>query len=408
MRVTILRSRFQPFTKYHLDAINWYFNNQAEFNFPEYLVLCLVRDYDTLHQRLRLSPEVAADDLRHVSMFNPLSSWDIRWILARCFPRDLMHRIIVIEVPLKFKELLRSIYNKGEIIVPSLKRYFRFLREQEFLQRKKERCSKVKECKRLQINEERVGRWFALQAYDASPFPESEDVMWLFPVFDIEDFDDWSSVVRQYGEERTIPLPMMESYVYQPVTFADIPQLGAYGIFVYYNYLLFKNAKGNELNVIESGLPSLCDQLTSDFYLTRAKEWKEKTSADIGSLEISLLQNVEEFIHCCRKTLSVVSDTSYTSRIRKFFHLTFERKKAELLASVAQACTTGLKTTTGYENETWSLFDTLLRSINGKLTNGHVTFHELKQKSPHFDEIWQWKDINEIDRERIRQILANL
>ena len=384
MEVSIFRSRFQPITKYHIDAIKWYFENQTEFSFPEYLVLCIIRDYDIVHQRYKLFTDMQPDDLRHLSMFNSLSSWDIRWILSKELPKEHLEKVIIIEIPLKFKELVEAIKNKGHIITNSLQRYFSYLKSQE------QTCRKQSECKSLTINESSVGKWWALQAFDISPFPEAETVNWFFPIFDHEDYSDWITAKQEFSEGKTIILPMMNDFFYQPKTIPDAPTLGIYGIYIYYSYLLFKHLD-SELEGIITAFPS--SAFVTEYYLKNIKQWETNNAKTLSNVENEILSDANKFVNYCRSTLSIVSDPGYTSNIRKFFNEKFESKTNTSLQKQIANCTNWKRLTNGSENRAATTFENCLLHLQRKIKNGEITMQELKADSASLETMLSWNSV---------------
>ncbi|MCX5718386.1 MAG: hypothetical protein NT055_00205 [Nitrospirae bacterium] len=329
-------------------------------------------------------------------MFNPLSSWDIRWTLSLSLPKEFLDKIIIIEVPLKFKEFLQAIKEEGKLIVPSLKRYFKHLENIK---------SCTKKCNALAHNEEQVGKWWSLQAFDISPYPEAEEKRWFFPIFDNEDYTDWSIARLYFKDEMTIVLPMMNTLCYLPTSLTGAPLLGTYGLFVYHSYLLFKNPNAAELLLLEKNFP--LSKAVSDYYLPKVRNWREKSYINICDQEKELLAEEDKFIYFCRSTISAVADVVYNKSVREFFYNNFEKNETEnLLVKQQQNCSNWLKTTIQDVslNETVAYLQRILNAIKTKLTTGKITMLEARVKTPSLDEVFKWRSPRDIRREILKTI----
>lgn len=136
MRYVIFRGRFQPFTRVHYECIKTFFHESLTWEERTYddrlpwLILCIVRDYETLGSEYRLlaSNPSAERFFRHLFLFNPFSILECereiqtgihtyieedrlktryRDKLIDRFKKFLRTRLFIEALPIKFQHLLK-------------------------------------------------------------------------------------------------------------------------------------------------------------------------------------------------------------------------------------------------------------------------------------------------------------
>lgn len=211
----IIRSRFQPFTKFHAETI------QHALNKKQKVALCIIRDYETVSRFHSMSPDVKSVDLRHLPIFNPFSSWEVSLhilsILKKEFPEE---KIPIIISPLKFSELIALLISDNDKAIPN--------DLVKFMQHHKCDEKIFSEC----ITKENLGRIISNISRDN--MPSVYDFNWLFGIFDLEDVKDCAHVSKYLSKEpeqyKPNKLPRYKLY--------DLT-IGLYGQFMLWIYIQF-------------------------------------------------------------------------------------------------------------------------------------------------------------------------
>lgn len=227
----ILRSRFQPFTRYHYDAIvSLIRDNEKEFDSGEAaIVLAVVRDYETLYRLYAPEIELKIDhvDFRHLPLFNPLSFNDIVLDIIEG-NREYLER----ETVKKEKEFLEKILHRQLVIVPLRVKFSDLV---EILDKPDQIPSGFR--KILPKTNKELDKLFLILNHkvrdilSVAPDGTKPSRTWCIPIFDTED-------CRDGKKARTIEA---SESGYISISFSDIPSLkvssltvkalGVYGIF---------------------------------------------------------------------------------------------------------------------------------------------------------------------------------
>src|ERR1035441_3221020 len=131
MAITLMRSRFQPFTKGHYEAIrSYYLACKDRPNLPKKLALCVIRDSDSVrmahpeHKDTFITGNESLEEqallFRHLDFFNPFSGYEVIELIQHslhCFAKEdalslsegnrykkFLDEIGIILCPLKFGE----------------------------------------------------------------------------------------------------------------------------------------------------------------------------------------------------------------------------------------------------------------------------------------------------------------
>jgi hypothetical protein len=264
MAITMMRSRFQPFTKGHYEAIrSYYLARKEKSNLPEKLVLCIIRDFDTVRMARpqvgdRLVTGAEIDDelaliFRHLDFFNPFSAYEVieqvRHSL-RCFAAEdeltyqdpgfekFVDGIMVVLCPLKFGELLEAL-RKEDFAPRHLERHVNNVRNRvmEVLQEKNIESSLQKELNnafeesKVELMNNVLNTW---ARFIRDLLPDPSHLYWLMPIFDQEDLNDFNTLKQMKFSAYYI---IMDRYIYN-CDLLGIGQVGLYGFFIQYILLL--------------------------------------------------------------------------------------------------------------------------------------------------------------------------
>ena len=215
----LIRSRFQPFTTFHAELIL----QIAKQGDP--IGLVVIRDYETISRWHRMSPKISTADLRHLSIFNPYTSWEVYMHIKFCLQgmpilKNINLQIIV--MPLKFSELLDIVRSKDGKVVPEDIQKFTALRScpDEYF----------KQCSIPGT----LGKLISIISFDS--MPRSGNFCWAFGILDYEDFLDFK-MAKKVGTRAKIETFMTEPPLYKFEAF-DL-ELGLYGQFMLWIYLQF-------------------------------------------------------------------------------------------------------------------------------------------------------------------------
>lgn len=265
----IIRSRFQPFTTYHLDLIKKVMDSKKD------VVLCIIRDYETISRYHRMSPEIKDVDLRHLPIFNPLTAWDLILHINRCLEKSFLNQyknhILMVVSPLKFSELVEVLTSLDGLIIPEdIKKFVGGVYPCE-----------PKDFKSCQVVD-RLSKMLSITFYDSMP----KESQWFFGLFDVEDARDAQKAKEKFIKEVIeVVLPNSPTYQLEDLT----PPLGLYGMFCLWIYLQFVKrymessfpwkgkfrikipVKLNNLNWLKKQIDLLRNQLKD--YLIDSEEW---------------------------------------------------------------------------------------------------------------------------------------
>ncbi len=273
MPITLMRGRFQPFAKGHYEAIRSYYLNikpksQKKGILPDKLILLLVRDHDSVRMDTPLKTDTffrgnedLSDFFRHLDFFNPLSAYQALERIQHsidCFTANdplvktdtdyqkFINNIGVVICPLKFPELVGAL-EKQDFVPWHMERYVNHITD-----RIEEDVVKIyindlkddiinalrkayKESKQDLINQ--VFTTWARFTRDMLP-PFKDEVYWVFPIFDSEDWDDYKKIRETSFAARTYFLSMGDEYVNESgIQFFAKKKVGLYGLFI--EYVLF-------------------------------------------------------------------------------------------------------------------------------------------------------------------------
>ena len=307
MPITMMRSRFQPFTKGHYEAIrSYYLARKEKPNLPEKLVLCIIRDFDVVRMaRPRVGDKLITGNeteeelallFRHLDFFNPFSAYEVIeriWDSLRCFAAEdeltycdsqyekFVDNIGVVLCPLKFGELLDALRREDftprhlERHVNNVRnRVLEVLRGQEnvdsSLQKELERA--FEESKKELIDN--VLNTWARFTRDLLP-RELHQIYWLMPIFDQEDLADFNKL-KELGFSAYYLI--MDQYKYECIPdLLGQGWLGLYGLFI--QYVL--------LRLVEEGIirPSVVNPMGG---------WAESIQAQMNALSNLLCPHSRE------------------------------------------------------------------------------------------------------------------
>jgi hypothetical protein len=272
MAVTMMRSRFQPFTKGHYEAIRSYYlyrKNKPDLNLPEKLVLCIIRDFDTVRMAQhrtgdKLVTGAETDDelaliFRHLDFFNPFSAYEVIEQIQHslhCFATEdeltyqdpdyekFVDGIMIVLCPLKFGELLEAV-RKEDFAPRHLERHVNNVRNRvmEVLQQKTVESSLQKELNEAfeESKEElmnNVLNTWARFIRDLLPKEPYSQVYWLMPIFDQEDLNDFN-MLKSSQMNFSAYYIIMDGYKYDCIPdLLGRGHVGLYGFFMQYILLL--------------------------------------------------------------------------------------------------------------------------------------------------------------------------
>lgn len=278
-KIKIIRSRFQPFTRFHKEIIEECIKKQQQ------VALCIVRDYDTMSLWHRIVPnEVNPLELRHLPIFNPFSSWEI-YLHIQSSLQDLSNRnnIPIIISPLKFHELIQVLSDRDSVDVPL---------------DMKQSLKKTKQCDDGLFSDCRIhGLGKIISCISIDSMPQNFDFTWLIGMFDVEDKADFNEANKccsseQYNFPDSLPVNNVLPSELSPV-------LGIYGQFMQWIYLDFvrryclktgKDIAGmpsefsiSDQSFLSNAIDSLAKKLKS--YMVNEEEWNKYNDKIINRSE---------------------------------------------------------------------------------------------------------------------------
>ena len=336
MNYSILRGRFQPFSKLHYECVKGFYQEFVTDPDPSqwpWLVLCIVRDHETLLSRHGLIRRHAEGPyLRHLSMFNPvpiaLCEYYIREGLRYFLPHDvgpedkeeskrfrlfLSQRLMIQAVPLKLGQVLESLQHDGDFTVNEI---------MELLYENPGPPDK---------DLANVLRLLPIIVHETLTLHEHDKAAWFLPVLDREDLKDFDHISRHgYSVQLKYHADIASFYDCEegPTVFLrpqldileDIGCLSPYGVFIYYAYLTFAakttTLTGAEINKeLQRVTAFIRNQVSPDCftdYIGRIETIKE--SLDIKKMpdeEKKLLQSPQEFVALSKQYLKVPERDEY-------------------------------------------------------------------------------------------------
>jgi len=272
MAVTMMRSRFQPFTKGHYEAIRSYYlyrKNKPDLNLPEKLVLCIIRDFDTVRMARPLvgdklvtgaeTEEELALIFRHLDFFNPFSAYEVIEQVQHslhCFATEdeltyqdpdyekFVDGIMTVLCPLKFGELLEAV-RKENFAPRHLERHVNNVRNRvmEVLQREtiesslQGKLNNAFEESKVELMNNVLNTW-ARFIRDLLPEEPYSQVYWLMPIFDQEDLNDFN-MLKSSQMNFSAYYIIMDGYKYDCIPDLLVRgHVGLYGFFMQYILLL--------------------------------------------------------------------------------------------------------------------------------------------------------------------------
>ena len=239
-KIYILRSRFQPFTHYHYEAILRLLEEyREEFeNNNSRLVLLVIRDYETLFQThgRGISDDdkrLTEEEFRHIPVFNPLSISSIHFIIRTAIDeysikladlkiKRFLAQVSIIPVPVKFPDLIKILAEPSEPI-------------KEFKIRMG--CTSDEPC--LFLN------WNVMDSIGY--IPEKAHRVWYMPIFDSEDIDDLKDICKgindgMLSQDETL-MGHFEDPLLYPTDVKYTPIVGLFGAFSIYSHQLWQLKK---------------------------------------------------------------------------------------------------------------------------------------------------------------------
>lgn len=216
----IIRSRFQPFTTFHAKII------EDSIKSKNQVVVCIIRDYETISRWHRMSPDISSVDLRHLPIFNPFTSWEVYLHVQSSLQKISTlapHTIPIIISPLKFSELVDVMTSAdGKVVPQDLKMFIN-----------------VHPCDMKTYNQcnikDNLGKIISIISYDTMP-PKFE-LGWLFGMFDLEDKNDLN-----IARSKFLPASVEEYKFSNPPKYLlnrHFTDLGLYGQYILWIYLQF-------------------------------------------------------------------------------------------------------------------------------------------------------------------------
>jgi len=268
MAITMMRSRFQPFTKGHYEAIrSYYLARKEKSNLPEKLVLCIIRDFDTVRMARpqvgdRLVTGAEIDDelaliFRHLDFFNPFSAYEVIEQVQHslhCFATEdeltyqdpdyekFVDGIMTVLCPLKFGELLEAL-RKEDFAPRHLERHVNNVRNRvmEVLQEKNIESSLQKELNnafeesKVELMNNVLNTW---ARFIRDLLPDPSHLYWLMPIFDQEDLNDFN-MLKSSQMNFSAYYIIMDGYKYDCIPDLLVRgHVGLYGFFMQYILLL--------------------------------------------------------------------------------------------------------------------------------------------------------------------------
>lgn len=341
MRCVIFRGRFQPFTRLHYECIRSFFQNCLSSDGTNvhqwpYLILCIIRDYETLgsEHTLLSQPTDATKLFRHLFLFNPLSilqcEREIHEGLRHYLEKELKSRkshneklflrhlkefvlrcIFVEAVPIKFPHLLQFLGRHSESETISKRESLRILFDSVATAFAEKGTTNETNHAATKLTE----LLFCLSRELVSM--DNLSTQWLVPIFDVEDVND-SKALQNVGQIR-IGLSNEQQFLSEEYSFRPTPGLlrgepgspvltnglSPIGIFIYYAYLQWLKRQAYEsvnLVVVNQDIIEVTKLIRSkglvrpccfDLYHDRVirKVEKAKTRFDDGTL-----RTTEEYI----------------------------------------------------------------------------------------------------------------
>ena len=260
----VWRGRFQPFTKIHFECIKGLYNtyikgeDDPRFNTerPPYLVLCVIRDYETLEAShgVKLSAEKIESILsppkhkyeqsfRHFSIFNPLSLSECiiairngiqhfkKELDCDCeeFSQFLESKLFIVSSPITFLELIEveKLFNEAN------SKNTEAIEKYEFKQENKEKPI---------LESANPKEFIYALARETLSFKDIRELYWFLPMLDPEDKSDFIQLKDLYFERILLCFhPRIEDK--KDISIAthitlDGLHISFYGAFAYYSYLV--------------------------------------------------------------------------------------------------------------------------------------------------------------------------
>lgn len=226
---TLIRSRFQPFTRFHAEIIRQLIDRRGPIG------IVIIRDYETVSRWHRISPQFKSVDLRHLTIFNPYTAWEVVDHVSACLreiPNSEQTDLRIIVVPVKFAELHEIITkDSGEKVEPpiDLEKYVQL----------SEGCSEAlyRKC----AMRHNLGRIISIVSFDM--MPRNFQFRWAFGVFDQEDNDDYE--LARHGTWSASKLSLSSEVPPYHSDWFGL-DLGLYGQFMFWVYLKFLDEYNNK------------------------------------------------------------------------------------------------------------------------------------------------------------------
>lgn len=265
--IYIMRARYQPFTRYHYEAMcKLILSRREDFEKGSVLVVAVVRDYETIIRKVESQPQrvVEGFDFRHLPLFNPLSLFDIcrdvtegvwhfldptgdgRGLGVENFGEDSVDEFNEAD-----RALLRRVFSQHLMIWPL---HFRFSELADILSGKAKNANKPCELLvPLTVPGNKNSGYSCGMHYsviDALSWDESSGIqkrVWYFPMFDSEDHTDMYKTRTALRDEviggKYKVAPKRSIRIGDDVT----PTLGLYGIFAAHAFLLLYGRRNPQL-----------------------------------------------------------------------------------------------------------------------------------------------------------------
>lgn len=287
----VMRSRFQPFLKQHYAALaSLVREHKAQFEGGEALILMgVIRDYETLLRLHRPDVHLKVDDIdfRHLPLLNPLTTAEIIRDV-----RDGIEESIQLEEE-ESRQFLGSILSKYILISPIYVKFrdlAQILRDPDAVP---DGFVEMLGAVPKNVNQRQVLRVLnctVLDTLDRNLAGTEWQLVWVLPVVDNEDFQDWrhiSRLTKNDGKARAV----------EPVLFpSDTPaltvhslgtvSLGLYGIFACHMLSLLRGERGDGALSENDEIVRIVDRLVPTAirgrFAARASFWVRKIAEDLS------------------------------------------------------------------------------------------------------------------------------
>jgi hypothetical protein len=318
-KLYIIRSRFQPFTRYHYDAISHLIlQSRPDFEQGAIVLLAVIRDYETL---MRLNApeakfEIADDDFRHLPLFNPLNLTDIILDIKGGLREYLT-------LKKENSDFLMKVMSEQLVIAPL---YAKFSDLPDVLLHRHAFAPGVKAAfPRAENMKKDTQRQFLLMTnhtvYDilGSPLPgEDSNRVWFLPLLDIEDCGDARNISKLTRDKVLLGVyDEAPSFKISSLTMSS--PLGVYGVFACYalaqlhqaveqtvketGQSIIEDLPKEDLPKIESVLKEWVIDSTLERYKTRLAERIRSIDQDFANkrryYEKKLYLNAREIVKNC-------------------------------------------------------------------------------------------------------------